>query len=238
MARSLYFNGVNMNYNVQSQPWAASSMPTQLMLPTKANWPSFAKWWPANWLWVEFEITKQTKTKSTTKTIGAFVPDIEFEQIRPGVNGVRQLRGELGDVSNRLGQLQRDGWIYLDPKRHDYIRVYPARNGQYHDIKWMEIRVLANRVIKTMDRQSFWRWGVELLINGELGVIEPHFWELHITDYQKRTQRYINQQHIPEQAKKLQQQYDTLDAMRRFVDDYKANGLDVYKAIFEANNQD
>lgn len=224
-----------MNFNNQAQPWAPQAVQTQIMLPTKANHPSFAKWWPANWLWVEFEVTKQTKSKTTTTTIGAFVPNVEFEQIRPGVNGVRQLRGELGDVSNRIGQLQRDGWVYLDPNRHDYIRVYPAQRGKYHDIKWMDIRVLANRVIKTMDYQAFWRWVIGLLVNGDLGVVEPHFWELFIGDFHKRTQRIINQQHIPEMAAKLQKQYAQLDAMRAFVDDYKKDGMEVYQRILRGN---
>ena len=113
------------NFKPTAQPWAPQNVHnTQMVLPTQPNYPLFAKWWPANWVWQTFEVTKtiagkgNAKDKTVTDTVGLFVPNIEFEQIRPGVNGVRQIRGEIGDVSNRIGQLQREGWIYLDPKRN------------------------------------------------------------------------------------------------------------------------
>lgn len=226
------------NYTPTAQPWAPQNVHnTQLVLPTRANHPVFAKWWPANWMWQTFEVTKTVKGKGTAKdkevttTVGLFIPNIEFEQIRPGVNGVRQIRGELGDVSNRIGQLQREGWIYLDPKRHDYIRAYPARGGQYYADRFTEIRVLANRVIKTFDRKSFNRWCVELLANGELGHIEPQFWQLQIREFEQRPQRLIRQQHLPEIKEKIDQLNAQLDAMRAFVTEYQTNGLDVYKQV-------
>ena len=98
------------NFTPTAQPWAPQSTNnTQMVLPTRPNHPLFAKWWPANWVWQTFEVTKtiagkgNSKDKTVTTTVGLFVPLVELEQIRPGVNGVRQIRGELGDVSNRIG---------------------------------------------------------------------------------------------------------------------------------------
>src|SRR6056300_1188032 len=103
-----------MNYTPTAQPWAPQNVHNaQMVLPTRANHPMFAKWWPANWVWQTFEITEtiegkgKAKDTTTQRTVGLFVPNIEFEQIRPGVNAVRQIRGEVGDVSNRIGQMQR-----------------------------------------------------------------------------------------------------------------------------------
>ena len=160
-----------------------------------------------------------------------FVPNVEFETIRPGVNGVRQIRGEIGDVSNRIGQLQREGWIYLDPKRHDYIRAYPARGGQYFADRFTDIRVLANRMIKTFDRNDYNKWCVTLLANGELGHIEPQFWQLLIRDYEKRPDRLIRQQHLPEIKQRIDDLNATLVAMRQFLNDYKTNGIELYKQV-------
>lgn len=228
------------NFTPTAQPWAPQSIhQTQMVLPTRANHPVFAKWWPANWVWQTFEVTKtvtgrgkdKDTTKEVTESIGLFVPNVEFETIRPGVNGVRQLRGEVGDVSNRIGQLQREGWIYLDPKRHDYIRAYPARGGQFYADRFTEIRVLANRIIKTFDREAYNRWCVQLLVNGELGHIEPQFWQLQIRDFEQRPQRLIRQQHLPEIKAKIDALNIQMDAMRQFVTDYQTIGLEVFKQV-------
>lgn len=227
-----------MNYTTQAQPWAPQNTHnTQMVLPTRPNHPMFAKWWPANWVWQTFEVTQTVegkgkgKDKEIVTTVGAFVPNIEFETIRPGVNGVRQIRGEVGDVSNRIGQLQREGWIYLDPKRHDYIRAYPARGGQYFADRFTDIRVLANRMIKTFNRDDYNRWCVQLLVNGELGHIEPQFWELQIRSFAQRPEKLIRQQHLPEIKAEIDKLNAQLDAMRQFVADYKQNGIEQYKTV-------
>lgn len=227
-----------MNYKTEAQPWAPQSTHNaQMVLPTRPNYPMFAKWWPANWVWQTFEVTKtvkgvgKAKDKEETTTVGVFVPNVEFETIRPGVNGVRQIRGEIGDVSNRIGQLQREGWIYLDPKRHDYIRAYPARGGQYFADRFTDIRVLANRMIKTFDRNDYNKWCVTLLANGELGHIEPQFWQLLIRDFEKRPDRLIRQQHLPEIKQRIDDLNATLVQMRQFVNDYKTNGIELYKQV-------
>jgi len=227
-----------MNYTTQAQPWAPQNPHNaQLVLPTRANHPMFAKWWPANWIWQEFQITeiipnkKGDKDKEIQTTVGVFVPNIEFEQIRPGVNGVRQIRGELGDVSNRIGQLQREGWIYLDPKRHDYVRMYDARGGKYYTDRFTDVRVLANRVIKTFDRNAFNQWALQLLVAGELGAVEPEFWKLFVTDFRKRPDRLIRQQHIPEIADKLHALQSQINAMDAFIESYAQHGLNVYNRI-------
>lgn len=227
-----------MNYKTEAQPWAPQSTHNaQMVLPTRPNYPMFAKWWPANWVWQTFEVTKtvkgvgKAKDKEETTTVGVFVPNVEFETIRPGVNGVRQIRGEIGDVSNRIGQLQREGWIYLDPKRHDYIRAYPARGGQYFADRFTDIRVLANRMIKTFDRNEYNKWCVTLLANGELGHIEPQFWQLLIRDFEKRPDRLIRQQHLPEIKQRIDDLNATLVQMRQFVNDYKTNGIELYKQV-------
>ena len=227
-----------MNYKTEAQPWAPQSTHNaQMVLPTRPNYPMFAKWWPANWVWQTFKVTKtvkgvgKAKDKEETTTVGVFVPNVEFETIRPGVNGVRQIRGEIGDVSNRIGQLQREGWIYLDPKRHDYIRAYPARGGQYFADRFTDIRVLANRMIKTFDRNDYNKWCVTLLANGELGHIEPQFWQLLIRDFEKRPDRLIRQQHLPEIKQRIDDLNAQLVAMRQFVNDYKTNGIELYKQV-------
>lgn len=229
-----------MNFKTQAQPWAPQNPHNaQLVLPTRANHPMFAKWWPANWMWQTFEVTEtipatgKGKDKEITKTVGVFVPNIELEQIRPGVNGVRQIRGEMGDVSNRIGQLQREGWIYLDPKRHDYIRMYDARGGKFYTDRFTDVRVLANRVIKTFDRDAFNQWALQLLVNGELGPIEPEFWKLYVTDFKKRPDRLVRQQHLPEIKEKLNAMQQQIVAMETFIESYNTHGINVYQPVLK-----
>lgn len=226
-----------MNFTSIAQPWApqAQTVNAQLVLPTTPNHPMFAKWWPANWQWCEItkevEDTKGKTTTTVTKTFGAFVPLVEFESIRPGVNGVRQIRGEVGDVSNRIGQLQREGWVYLDPKRADYMRQYPCKGGMYYADKFTNIRVLANRMIKEYDNQAYYLWCLDLLINGTFGQPEPHFWQLYITDYKKRPERLYKTQHIPEIKARIDIHTEKMRQMELFITDYKKRGIAVYKDI-------
>jgi hypothetical protein len=70
-----------------------------------------------------------------------------------------------------------------------------------------------------------------LLANGELGHIEPQFWQLLIRDFEKRPDRLIRQQHLPEIKQRIDDLNAQLVAMRQFVNDYKTNGIELYKQV-------
>lgn len=221
---------------IQSTPWQPVEKKQSKLLPAKPNHPFFYKWHPANWQYEYFDIPVETGTGKNKKTEvqkkGFFVPHIRMERIVPGVNGVHQIRNEIGNPSSRIGKLQQEGWIYLNPDQFDYMKMYQVRGGMYHVPKWLDVNVIAGRLITKMDNVSKSKWAIGLMMNGVLPKAESHFWELMIVDYRKRPQRFMKQQHIPEIKKKIDKDYRIIDDMKESLASFEAQGLDIYKVLF------
>lgn len=213
------------------QPWAPVQTTQQALLPEQANHPFFYKWHPSNWgfHYFEQEVSKGKTTKS--ERVGVFIPNIRMERIIPGVNGVHQIQGERGNAGSRIGNLQQQGWIYLDPGKYQYIHQYKVRAGYYHCAKWQSVRVVGNRVIKNFDRDAFLKWSCSLIADGTLQPIEPHFWELEILTHQKSIGRMQNSQHIPEVKQKIEEHYKIKQDMLSFIEAFKEKGIELYREI-------
>ena len=211
--------------NIQPQPWAPMQAQQTNLLPAKPNHPFFYNWHPSNWEFIYWDVPKG---KGTVKK-GFFVPMVRMERIVPGVNGVHQVNGEIGNPSSRIGQKQQNGWVYLDPNKHDYMHIYSVRGGRYHVPKWMNIKVVAGRLIQKMDTKAFHLWCANLLCSNMLGEVEPHFWELAILNKQKEPEKLRTQQHIPEVKQQIDTMYQTIKDMKAFVAEYQERGLDIYE---------
>ena len=215
------------NYDNLAQPWSMSN-PKQTRLPVNPNHPFYYKHWPANWDFVYLE----KKVGKKVKKIGVFAPSVDMERVVPGVNGVHQIEGEIGDPSSRMGKLQQKGYVVLQPDRHDYMTVYPARyGGRYHAPKWEKIRVLAGQVIKKFDKEAFLEWKIQLMIDGYLQGPEDHFVELKIIEEEKLPNRFLSEQHLPEIKKKLEEQYQRIADMKQARSDLLEKGLSVYEGL-------
>lgn len=223
--------------NIQSSPWQPIKQSQTQLLPAKPNHPFFYKWHPANWQFQYFDIEETTGSgksqKTQTVSKGFFVPHIRMERIVPGVNGIHQIEKEIGNPASRIGKLQQEGWIYLNPNQHDYMKMYPVRGGRYHVPKWLDVNVIAGRLITKMDLAAKNKWSVGLLLNGVLPKAESHFWELMIIDYKKRPDRFIKSQHIPEIKKKIDKEYAIIEDMKQALGDYQEKGLETYKVLFK-----
>lgn len=220
--------------NIKPQPWAMTKPEAPQTLPARPNHPFYYKFHPSNWGFHYFEVPKESKKKEPEfERIGLFVPNIRMERIVPGVNGIHQISGEIGEAGSRIGKLQQQGWIYLSPQQFDYMHVYPVRGGRYHVPKWLEVRVVAGQIIKKMDSQSFWKWSCNLLVNHILPQPEPHFWELQTYSHQKTINRLAGSQHIPEVKVKINEHYKILEDMKKCISDYESKGLEIYHRILK-----
>ena len=213
------------------QPWAPIQSSQETLLPEQPNHPFFYKWHPSNWLFHYFdtEVTKGKSTKIERK--GYFIPSIRLERIVPGVNGVQQVNGEMGNAGSRIGKLQQQGWIYLEAGKYQYVHQYRVRGGRYHCPKWQSVRVVGNRVIKNFDRDAFYKWGISLMLDGTLQPVEPHFWELETLTHNKTIGRLQNTQHIPEIKVKMEEHYKIKKDMLSFIEEFNNKGLAIYNEI-------
>lgn len=223
--------------NIQPQIWKPMEAPQTSTLPTKPNHPFFYKWHPSNWDFVFMDVKETTgkgeKAKTTTVQKGFFIPMIRMERIVPGVNGIRQINGEIGNPGSRIGRLQQQGWIYLDPQRYDYMHVYPVRGGRYHVPKWMNVKVVAGHLIQKMDQAAFRMWCVDLLQSDILGTPEPHFWELIVHQESKAPEKLVSSQHLPEVKAQMDKMNERLKAMKAFIQEFEVRGLDIYNDLRE-----
>lgn len=220
---------------IKPTSWQPMTQQSQNLLPARPNHPFYYKWHPTNWQFVYRDVKvvtgKGEKAKTVTKSKGFFIPQIRMERVVPGVNGIQQIQGEIGNPGSRIGKLQQQGWIYLDPQKYDYMHVYQVRGGRYHVPKWMSIKVVANRLIEKMDTAAFQLWSVNLMRSNILGMPEPHFWELAIINKGKgRTiDSLVKQQHLPEMKEKLDQIHATVKDMKDFIKEFEKRGLDIYQ---------
>ena len=220
-----------MNYDTLSQPWSQTA-PENTRLPINPDHPFYYKHFPANWEfgYLKVNVTKGKKTEE--KTLPVFFPEVRMERVVPGVNGVHQINGELGDPSSRLGKLRQAGYVILDPRDHDYMRVYPARyGGKKHSPKFESFRVLANKVIQDFDRKAFNRWRLELIVNGTIQIPHDHFMELMILDTKKDPLRYQHSQHIPEVKAQLELLYKKIEDMETARQSILSKGLSYYEEL-------
>jgi len=215
------------NYNTMAQPWSMVA-PTNNRLPVDPDHPFYYKHWPANWEFGYVEVKKGKKTESKP----VFFPGVHMERVVPGVNGVSQIRGELGDPSSRLGKLQSQGFIILDPGKFDYLRVYPAKyGGKRHAPKFESFRVLAGRVISEFDRVAWDNWRIKLIADGVINTPDPHFLELIIMAQNGVAERLIPSQHLPEIRKKLDAEYKRIEDMKIAMSAVKNNALQYYESL-------
>jgi len=216
---------------IKPQQWQPMTKQTTNVLPARPNHPFYYKWHPTNWQFVYKDVLSTTGKKTSSVKKGFFVPHLRMERVMPGVNGIHQINGELGNPGSRIGQLQQQGWIYLDPQKYDYMHVYPVRGGRYHVPKWMQIKVVANRMIENMDLNAFQVWSVNLLRSNILGNPEPHFWQLaiHELERSREIEILIKQQHLPEKKAQLDELRGKVKDMKDFVARYNKQGLEIYE---------
>lgn len=218
------------------QPWAPISQTAEnKLLPAAPNHPFYYKWHPSNWRFAYIDIPVKSGKSTKMEKRGYFLPSIRMERVVPGVNGIHQISGEIGNAGSRIGKLQQLGWIYLEPSKYQYISVYPVRGGRYHAPKWESVRVVGNTLLRSFDEKGFLQWSASLILDGTFHVIEPHFWELMKIQHNKTINRLSASQHIPEIKIKLNESYKIAEDMLSFMQRYEELGINIYKEITDAN---
>lgn len=188
-----------MDYSSIAQPWAQPSGQTP-RLPVRANFPIFLKHHGKGW---RFEyLTIKGKGKAADKTIGAWLPNIQLEYERPGVNGIRT-DGRNIDSTLRQANLNKEGYTTILPHQADFLRVYPAQNGKYYTTKFFKLENIAGELIKTLDKEAWAQFRIQLILDGVIRQPHPTILERIRIQRARHIDRYIRQQHIPELAAKM-----------------------------------
>lgn len=214
-----------MDYSTIAQPWQQPQA-ASVVLPARPNQTFFYKHTPRNWCFVPF--TLPAKGKAKAQVVWRWLPTLDMERERAGVNGVRA-NGRTVDSTTRQAQLVRDGWQILLPQQYDYMRVYPCRGGKYYDSRFNQLENIAGELVTTFDRQEFNHWRLSLIIDGTIRMPHPNILRRYVLHKKRGFERYIRQQHIPELAARLEAMRIEATNMQTEIDNIINKGLEAYE---------
>ena len=218
-----------MDYSNIAQPWAQPSGQAP-RLPVRGNFPLFLKHHGKSW---RFEyLTIKGKGKAKDKRLGVWLPDIQTEYERPGVNGIRT-DGRNIDSSLRQANLNKDGYVVILPHQVDYLRVYPAQGGKYYTTKFFKLENVAGELMKSLDREEWAKFRIKLILDGIIRLPHPTIMERIRIQRARHIDRYVRQQHIPELAGKMKAIQDEVKGMAEAIAAFKEKGRDYYVELFE-----
>ena len=223
-----------MDYSSIAQPWAQPSGQAP-RLPVRTNHPLFLKHHGKAW---RFEyITIEGKGKSKKKTVGVWLPDIQTEYERPGVNGIRT-DGRTIDSSLRHANLNKDGYTVILPHQVDYLRVYPAQGGKFYTTKFFKLENIAGELIKTLDAKAWAEFRIKLVLDGLIRLPHPTILERIRITRARHIDRYVRQQHIPELAVKMKAIQEEVQGMSDAIAAFKEKGREYYVELQQRPKSD
>lgn len=216
-----------MNFDDISQPWQQKTN-VERRLPRRANPPFFFAHFPSNWELHFFEVTVK-KGKGTSNILKPLLlPDLHAISETPGCNGIRDIGKGKGDSTYLRARMNSQQWTILDPRKHDYMRVYPCLNGKYHTDKFQSLELLGNDVIETQNKAEFANWRRELVLNEHIKPPHIHIIKKKIIELQRNIERKIRNQHIPEMKKKIDELEKTKGIMNELLNN-ASKGKDNYE---------
>lgn len=216
-----------MNYNNLAQPWQQSAQNTP-RLPLRSNSTFFLKHHPRNWELIAFDLPSKNKKAATKKHL--WLPVLHNHIETAGVEGVRGAeRGGAVDSSLAKAKYSRDGWTILEPSKFDYLRIYPALNGNYHCDVWTQLENLGGEIVTTYDHDAHNKFRRELVLMEVIPLPHTQILKRLIHKHSRMISNKSKYQHIPENKKKLDIMHDINRAMVEAMDDVKATGVKSYE---------
>tara|TARA_R100000388_G_scaffold93327_1_gene77772 strand:+ start:514 stop:1170 length:657 start_codon:yes stop_codon:yes gene_type:complete len=213
-------------YDSFAQPWEEKTTQTT-RIPRKANPRFFFAHNPESWETVIFEKYQITDDKKKKVSIPLLLPVLASCQEEPGVNCTRIINGRI-DSSMMRTNMQDQGWTILDPKRHDYLRVYPAHKGNYHTSRWIRLEKVGRRMIEHFDQKGFDEWRLSLIADGHIAPPHPKIAELRLISMNRAMSRLERDQHIPEVEMRLKKKQKEYNDTRKAISRVERHGRDAY----------
>ena len=213
-------------YEKFSQPWEERQT-AETRIPKRKNPRFFFAHHPENWELVIFEKYEMIDDKKKKVSIPLLLPILSSIQEEPGVNGTRAVGGRLDSSIMRTSLVDKD-WTILDPRTHDYLRVYPAHKGNYHTSKWIKLEKIGRRIIEHFDKKAFNEWRRSLIAEGHLKPPHPQIAELRLISMNRAMSRLERDQHIPEVANRLKSKQEDYKQTKKAIALAAKHGRDAY----------
>ena len=212
-----------MKLNALSQPWQ-QKRETNNRLNIRANSRFLWMHHPKNWELVSFD----EQTEKGKKTVNLLLPSFTSLVATDGVNEVRT-NGKRPDDSVARARFQNEGLTILDPIQYDYLVTYPAKSGTYYTDKFEILESIGGTIVKDYDRKAFNNFRRNLMKKKVFKLPHSHFIKLMIVDNRRSIDKYIKDQHIPENAVRLLRHQNIDKNLKFAIKQVERKGYSVYE---------
>ncbi len=212
-----------MKLNSLSQPWQIKKE-TNSRLNLRANSRFIWMHHPKNWELVSF--TEEGEKRS--KTIYLLLPVFTTLVTTDGVNEVRS-NGKHADDSVAQARYRNAGLTILDPLKYNYLVTYPAKHGTYYTDRFEVLEQVGNVIVKDYDYDAFNVFRRELMKQKVFNLPHQHFIRLMMIDNRRSIDKYIKDQHIPENAVKLTKHQNIDKNLKQAIRNIEKRGYAVYE---------
>ena len=209
-----------MDYENFAQPWQENEKRREV-IPTTSNDQWFYAHHPFNW---ELDHVKKP-VKGRKVAAPVLVPRLKTVPHMPGVNGVR----DNGDISLLNAKLTKQGYTIIDPREHDYLRIYPARGGNFHSSKFVKMESLAGRLIQSFQHAEFLAFRLGLVASGRIDLPHDHVIKLMLLDQQEKINRMERDQLKPDIKAKMGIEIQKLKDLEKAIADIREHGRSNYE---------
>tara|TARA_R100001440_G_scaffold40604_1_gene60351 strand:- start:5782 stop:6423 length:642 start_codon:yes stop_codon:yes gene_type:complete len=211
-----------MDFSNYAQPWQEKKQ-QQTRIPIKANDRFFFAHFAENWELVTFETTQNKKKVF----VPMLLPLLSSIPETAGVNGCRTSGGRI-DSSVMKAQMIQAGWNIIEPNQIDYLRTYPAIQGNYYTSKWTKLEKVGSRMISTFNHAEFNEWRRELMETQYISAPHPQIARLLLIDQNREITKLEQNQHIPEIAVRLKSAQNKYNGIKKAISNIEKKGVKAY----------
>lgn len=211
-----------MKLNSLSQPWQIKKE-SNSRLNLRSNSRFIWMHHPKNWELVTFIEEGEKKQRMKHLLLPVFTSLVATD----GVNEVRN-NGKRADDSVAQARFRNEGLTILDPLRFDYLVTYPAATGTYYTDRFEILEQVGNVIVKDYDYEGFNQFRLDLMRNKVFELPHSHFIRLLIIDNKRSIDKYIKDQHIPENAVRLTKHQSIDKNLKSAIRNIEKRGYAVY----------
>lgn len=212
-----------MKFSDIAYPWAESKQNTK-KLRMKSNRPFMYMHHPKNWEMVHIETIEDKKKKRKP----VLLPLFSIMRVEAGINNCRA-SGNGVQTSIAIANAQERGFTIIHPDKHDYVKVYPAINGNYYSDVFTDFEQYGSSLLTNFDNDSFNKFRANLVRSGEILLPHIHFIRVLQQENNKLITKYSQLQHNPNHEALYKKALQVDKDLKEAIEGIKKEGVEYYQ---------
>lgn len=159
----------------------------------------------------------QWELVQTADDVFEWLPQFSMIYEMAGVNGVQQTPNGVDSTVARM-KMQDQGHQILE-RDFGYVARYPSKwGGYYYVLKWDVPKIIGTKTFWNHDAEGYNTWRKLLVTEGIIDRPEIEILELKLADLERKIERRLKNQHIPEIKKEIDGLYEIKRQMKAAFD--------------------